>query len=83
MLKENFEYYKAHQDELVKLYNGKFLIIVDQKVVGVYEDRADAYYSALEKYEAGTFTLQLCMPGDIAYSLRFYNRVSPVTLSAK
>ena len=83
MLEKEFNYYLNHQDELVTVYNGKFIVIVGEQVVGSYSDRSDAYYSALEKYAPGTFMIQLCTPGDSAYTVRYYNRVSPVTVSAK
>jgi len=83
MLEKEFNYYLNHQDELVPVYNGKFIVIVGETVVGAYADRNDAYYSALEKYAPGTFMIQLCTPGDSAYTVRYYNRVSPVIVSAK
>lgn len=78
MLEKEFQYYVDHQDELVAKYNGKFIVLINNQVVGVYDDRADAYYSSLEKYAPGTFMIQLCTPGDEDYTVRFYNRVSPV-----
>ena len=78
MLDKEFNYYLSHQNELLAQYNGKYLVIVGDGVVGAYDDRADAYYSSLEKYEPGTFMIQLCTPGDGAYTVRYYNRVSPV-----
>ncbi|MBQ0164103.1 MAG: hypothetical protein MJZ43_00925 [Bacteroidaceae bacterium] len=80
-LNDEFNYYLEHQKELLQQYSGKFLVIMGQEVVGVYSDRADAYYSSLEKYAPGTFLIQLCTPGDSAYTVRYYNRVSPVSVA--
>lgn len=82
MLDKEFKYYLDHQNELLPKYNGKFIVIVGTDIVGAYDDREDAYYSSLEKYEPGTFMIQLCTPGDSAYTVRYYNRVSPVVYSA-
>jgi len=35
-LKKEFDYCLAHQGELVQKYNGKYLVIKDAKVQGVY-----------------------------------------------
>ena len=79
MLEKEFNYYLEHQDELVPVYDGKFLVIVGTQVVGAFDSREDAYYTSLKKYAPGTFMIQLCTPGDSAYTVRYYNRVSPVT----
>ena len=81
MLEKNFKYYLDNQNKLLPLYNGKFIVIVDSKVVGAYNNREDAYYSSLEKYAPGTFLIQLFTPGDSAYTVRYYNRVSPVNVT--
>jgi hypothetical protein len=60
----NFTWYLANQDELVKKYNGKELLIVDGAVVGAYDKRGDAYVDGALKYGFGNFSLQPCSPGD-------------------
>ena len=82
MLNKEFKYYLDHQEELIPLYEGKFIVIIGNEVVGAYDNREDAYYSSMEKYEPGTFMIQLCTPGDDAYTVRYYNRVSPVITAA-
>jgi len=77
-VEKDFRYYLNHQDDLVKKYNGKYIVLNDSQVVGAYDDYADAFYSSLEKYEPGTFMVQLCTPGDSAYTARYYNRVTPI-----
>lgn len=74
-LKELFQYYLKHQEELVKQYNGKFLVIKDDKVVGVYDTEADAYFESEEKYGLGNFLIQLCTEGTGAYTQTFSSRV--------
>lgn len=76
MLKKEFEYYLANQSELVKTYNGKYLVIKDQKVVGAFDDQEEAYSSASKDYEVGTFLIQLCTPGEEAYTQTFHSRVA-------
>ena len=37
MIEDLFKYYLEHQDELVSKYNGKYLIITSDGVVGAYD----------------------------------------------
>lgn len=60
-LNKEYEFYKQHRNELLESHRGKFLIIKDQKLVGVYETEAEAYQAAIKKYELGTFLLQECL----------------------
>lgn len=70
-----FNYYLAHQTELVGQYNGKHIVLVDNKVVGSFDSMEDAYNFAEANYELGTFLIQLCTPGDEAYTQTFHSRV--------
>ena len=72
MLEKEFKYYLDNQNELVEKYNGRVLVIVNEKVVGDYVDDKDAYIDSIEKYELGTFLIQKCTPGDEAYTQYFY-----------
>lgn len=75
MLDKEFKYYLDHQDELVKQYNGKTLVIVQDKVVGVYDNEEQAYFESMKKYKLGTFLIQLCSPGKKDYTQTFHSRV--------
>ncbi len=66
-----FDYYLAHQDELVKKCDGKHLVITENGVQGAYDSRESGYDNALRSYGKGNFMLQLCTKGEEAYSQRF------------
>ena len=70
-----FDYYLSNQNELVEKYGGKHIILVDNQVVGAFETMDEAYKYALANYELGTFLIQLCTPGDDAYTQTFHSRV--------
>ena len=74
MLDKDFKYYLDHQKELLPLYNGKFVMIVKEKVVGAYNSMAEAYHQGKSKYGAGNFLVQLCTPGDNAYTITYHSR---------
>ena len=74
-LEKELNYFKANQAELLEKYTGKFLVIKDQKIQGVYDSETDAYNDAKEKFELGTFLIQSCLPGDEGYTQTFHSRV--------
>jgi len=76
MLEKEFEYYIKNQEELVKKYEGKYLIIVGKNVVDVCNSDEEAYFKAIKKYEKGTFLIQFCEAGDSSYTQTFHSRVS-------
>jgi hypothetical protein len=77
LLVKEFNWYVAHQPELVEKYNGKHLVIRDEKVAGAYNSSREAIIEAKKDYELGTFMVQLCTPGEEAYTRTFY---SPIVL---
>jgi hypothetical protein len=74
-LKKEFEYYVKNQKDLVKKYKGKYLVIIGQEVVGVFDNELAAYADSSKKYKAGTFLIQPCLPGEESISQTFYSRV--------
>ena len=74
-LKCDFDWYLHHQTELLAQFNGRVLVIRDQQVVGNYNSEAEAIMDARGKFEPGTFLVQVCVPGESAYSQSFSSRV--------
>lgn len=74
-LKALFQYYLDHQVEFVREYNGKYLVIKDNSIAGVYDSQEEAYYEAELKYGLGNFIIQLCTEGDDAYTQHYTSRV--------
>jgi len=72
MLKEEFEYYLKNQSDLVKKFDGKYLVIKNNSVIGVYDRHDDAYFQTQKEHDLGTFLIQLCSPGNMAYTNTFY-----------
>lgn len=75
-LKKEFDYYLANQAEVVKQYNGKFVVIKDCKIIGAYDDRATAVTETQKTYPLGTFLIQKVEPGTAAYLQTFHSRVA-------
>ena len=79
-LKKEFEYYVAHQDDLVELYNGKFIVIKDCQVIGAFNTEYEAVNKTSDKYEIGTFLVQRCEKGNASYTQTFHSRAEFVNL---
>ena len=75
-LEKEFNYYLENQDELVKNYNGKFIVIKDLKIIGAYNSELEAVQKTVEKYELGTFLVQKCEPGSESYTQTYHSRVA-------
>lgn len=74
MLEKEFQYYLDNQIEFVKRYNGKFIVIVGNGVIGAYDTEGEAFLESKKKYEIGTFLIQLCSPGKDSYTQVFHTR---------
>ena len=76
MLENEFKYYIDNQDTLVEKYNGKYLVIKGEEVIGVYDTDDEAYLETQKEHKLGTFLIQLCTPGEEAYTHVFHSRVT-------
>lgn len=75
-LSDEFRYYLAHQDEFVQKYDGKFIVIKSDRLLGVYDDEIEAVQETRKTEEMGTFLVQRVTRGDEAYTQTFHSRVS-------
>jgi hypothetical protein len=70
MLDNEFNYYVAHQAELVRKYDGRFLVIHGSKVAGNYGSLREAYNAGIGTYPPGSFLVHKCGPGRENYTRR-------------
>ena len=75
-LKQEFDYYLAHQAEMVKKYNGQFVVIKNRQVIGVYADQPTAIAETAKKEELGTFLVQKAEAGPEGYTQTYHSRVA-------
>jgi hypothetical protein len=76
MLKQEFEYFLEHQKEFAEKYNGKFIVIKNRQVIGIYDSEIEAVEESCKKEQMGTFLIQKCEPGDASFTQTFHSRVS-------
>jgi hypothetical protein len=72
-LKKNLDWYIAHQGELADKYDGKVLLIVDERLIAAFDTMQEAYLTALKSFPPGTFSLQPCSPTADSYTLMLYS----------
>lgn len=75
-LKKEFEFYLSQKHDFLKEYRGKFIVIKDQEVVGVFDAQIDAYQETQKKYPLGTFLIQFVSGDESTTSQTFYSRVT-------
>ena len=76
MLEKEFHYYLQNKDDLIKKYEGKYLLIKEEEVIGSYESEIEAYTEAQKQFELGTFLIQPCVRGEDSEQQTFHSRVS-------
>jgi hypothetical protein len=74
MFDQELNFFIENQEELVKQYRGKVLVLIGKNVVGAFGDLKEAYKEAVKNYELGTFMLQRCEPGPDAYTVTISSR---------
>lgn len=75
-LKTLFQYYLDHQGELVKQYDGKYLVITEDGIAGAFDKESEAFLEAEKAHGLGNFIIQLCTVGDGAYTQHYTSRVT-------
>ncbi len=74
-LEKLFNWYIEHQAELVEKFDGRYIVLHDDAVVGNFESELEAYEFAKENCEPGKFMIQLVSPGTSNYTQTFHSRV--------
>jgi len=75
MLEKEFKYFLDNKESLAQKYNGKFLVIKGENVIGAYDSEKDAYDNAIKNNELGTFLIQECSIQEAAFIQNFHSRV--------
>ena len=67
-LDREYEFYKANKEALLAQYEGKFIVIVGEKIIGSFNNRGDAIDHAVKDYPPGTFFVQkVCKEEEVIY----------------
>lgn len=69
MFEIELKYFIDNQEDLVRRYRGKVLVITGNKIQGIYNSALEAYFEAQIKLKPGSFMIQTCEPGPEAYTV--------------
>ena len=72
-LKRAFEFYLANQDAMVRRYDGRFIVIKNDEVIGAYDSDLEAVTETKKAHPLGTFLVQKVSPGDSDYTATFHS----------
>lgn len=68
-------FFKNNLEHLLDKYQGKYLVIKGEKLLGVYDSEIDAVQETAEKEEMGTFLVQMCERDSDLYTMTFHSRI--------
>lgn len=74
-LKNEFDFYLKNRKSFVSKYNGKYIVIKGEEVVGVYDTKFEAYEQGQKVHPLGTFLIQLVSKEDDSVTQTFHSRV--------
>ena len=75
MLDKEYKYYLENKKQLLKQYKGKFIVIKNNKVIGAFSSKEQAYDNTIKKNKLGTFLIQYCLPENQKVTQSFHSRV--------
>ena len=75
MLEKEFKYFRTNQNDIYSKYPDKYVVIKDSEVQLAAESFEKALGLATEKFELGTFLIQLCTKDESGYTQTFHSRV--------
>ena len=75
-LKDEFEFYLAHQNEMVEKYDGQVIVIKKSEVLGAYDSELAAFTETVKDHDRGTFMIQRVSEGTEAYTATYTSRVT-------
>ena len=69
MFDTELNYFIKNQEDLLKKYGGRVLIIKGEEIVSSHDNQLDAYLEAQESGQLGEVMIQNCVPGKDAYTV--------------
>lgn len=61
MVLRNDKFYRENHRSLIRMCNGKHVVVREAQLVGVYENAEEALARTLEIYAPGTFLIRQCI----------------------
>jgi hypothetical protein len=61
---KEFLWFESNEQELLRRYFGRYIVIKDEQVIGDYGSRKVARHETLKQHKPGTFIIHLCEEKD-------------------
>lgn len=74
-LDKEFDYFLENRQALLDKYEGRYVVIKDQQVIGDYGDQLEAVTRTSEEHELGTFLVQLISADEASFRQVFHSMV--------
>ena len=58
MFERELQYYNSQKEQLREKYQGKHIVIAEDKVIGVYDDAGTAYFETSKTIPPGSFMIR-------------------------
>jgi hypothetical protein len=67
LLDRQYQYFVKNKSELLKKYEGQYIVIHNEEVVDSFGNERDAYIYCVQHFKMGTFFIQQVLPGNIGH----------------
>lgn len=74
-LEKEYSYFLQNKESLLKSFPNKFIVIIDNEVVGSFDSQEEALKEASQKYKIGTFLIQRVSEDEGDTTQRFFSMV--------
>jgi hypothetical protein len=74
-LEKEYSYFLKNKEALLKSFPNKFIVIIDDEVVGNFGSQEEALKEASKKYKLGTFLIQKVSQAESDVIQRFFSMV--------
>jgi hypothetical protein len=75
-LDKEFDYFLANRQALLDQYEGHYVVIKNQHVIGVYDDELEAVEHTSKDHQPGTFLVQFISGDETSFRQVFHSMVS-------
>ncbi len=62
MLEKEYNYFNIHRNEFIDKFKGKFIVIMNESVLGTYNTMEEAISVTTKTHKIGSFLIQECIP---------------------
>ena len=60
VIDKNYEWFENNLPELVKTYDGQYVVVKDEHIIAAYPSFDSAFKNTIKEELPGTFIIQLC-----------------------